>query len=175
MGQRTQVVFVVTDRNQVTKKFAYHLQWGQGRRMPMFLMEAVFEDSQNIGGDIFNLFASFTNGARFLLNDETESKGFEKDLQESDFTKLSGITDWYQEMTDNNNGGMVVWVKQNENYEESEFKIGLLAGWADVGIQAFKKWLSLEEFVKLNQPYMDNTFQIMFVSFLEHFNIEIKH
>lgn len=102
---------------------------------------------------------------------QDESEYFE-DINNYDFTDIAQVQDVIKNM-DNNNGGIVMVVNDINNTS----KIGFVLGEEEVygtDEEVASRFVSFEEWKeKVGGPYVDETFTIMFLSFLKHFNIEI--
>ena len=108
-------------------------------------------------------------------------------LDSADISNLNTIRDVF-DYGDNNNGGMVVYIKENEKgYVPSYFKVGFLLGEEDTECEwdgkvfndgndkkAFSRWLTPQMYGRMNggSNYSDSDFVKMFSSFCRYFGIE---
>ena len=186
MGQITQVLVVKEKNNGEKKCYFFHHQWGFGRVMYMGLMDLFMQDYNK---------ETFENGYDFLECHFGTNKKFyditnkvsEEILNSVDLNDLSTIKRVF-EVTDNDNGGMVVYIKENEtDWHISDFKVGFLLGYEDTedeydgeiynegnDKEAFARWLSPEEYGRMNggSNYSDKEFIKLFMDFCKYFEID---
>lgn len=186
MGQRTQVL-VIKENNKGEKScHFFHCQWGFGRVMYLGLMDLFMQDySKHIHENGYNfLNCKFATTSEFRdITDEVPQNV----LDCADISNLNTIRDVF-DYGDNNNGGMVVYIKENEKeYKVSDFKVGFLLGEEDTECgwdgkvynegndkEAFSRWLTPQMYGRMNggSNYSDSDFVKMFSSFCRYFGIE---
>ena len=187
MGQRTQVLVIKENNKGKKKAHLFHNQWGFGRVMYLGLMDLLMQDyckdTFAEGYDFLDCKFGTTN--KFYDISDELPEGVEADgIDVDNFTLIRNIF----EGCDNNNGGMVVYIKEDEpNYDQSHFKIGFLLGHEDEECEydgeiynqgngkAFERWLSPREYAGYNggSDYSDREFIDLFERFREYFNIEL--
>lgn len=190
MGQRTQVLVIKENNKKEKKTYFFHHQWGFGRVMYLGLMDLFMQDySKETFDKNYDFFdCSFkTSGKFYDVTDEVPKEV----LDAADINDLDTIRNVFG-YGDNNNGGMVVYIKQQKTgWYTSKFKVGFLLGSEDeewderddngnlvqhnVGNgKAFERWLSPKEYGVFNggSGYSDKKFVSMFEKFCRYFNIK---
>jgi hypothetical protein len=190
MGQRTQVLVIKENNKKEKKTYFFHHQWGFGRVMYLGLMDLFMQDySKETFDKNYDFFdCSFkTNGRFYDVTDEVPKEV----LDAADINDLDTIRNVFG-YGDNNNGGMVVYIKQQKTeWHTSKFKVGFLLGSEDeewderddngnlvqhnVGSgKAFERWLTPKEYGVFNggSDYSDKKFVSMFEKFCRYFNIK---
>lgn len=193
MGQRVQVLVIKENKKGERKSTFFHHQWGFGRLMYMGLIDLVMSDYNK---ETFKKDYDFLAPARFGTNEkfyDTTNEVPRKVLEDVDpenFATIAHVFDW----GDNNNGGMVVHIKENKehDYYSSDFKVGFLLGPEDThgkytgrdGSEKeynignddveFSRWLTPAEYGKMNggSDYSDDKFIKLFTDFCEYFDVE---
>lgn len=177
MGQRTQILVVKENGKGEVKKTFWHHQWGYGRNMYLALMSLYIADySKNTFDKKYNfLDTSFpTIPELYNITDDVPKKV----LDAADIDKLATIKNLF-DYGDNNNGGMVVYIKEDPNqpYVSSDFKVGFLLGDEDKeenGEIAFSRWLTPAEYGRMNGgcKYSNKEFIEIVEKFCNYFNIK---
>lgn len=188
MGQRTQVLVIKEDNKGNRKSSFYHHQWGFGRVMYLALMDLVMTDYNKEtwgNGKEYNFFDTMKFNTNPKLRDFTKDVPTEV-LEKVDPDNFQTIQDIFA-YGDNNNGGMVVYVKQDEKeYGMSKFKVGFLLGsedtyvknekgeWVEGPEEEFGRWLTPEEYGRMNggSNYSDPKFVKTFRDFMDYFEVE---
>lgn len=177
MGQRTQIITVAESLNGEAKVRIYHLQWGQGNKMPMCLVDIInkaydFPYRQNMCEYDF-LPSMVPDYTECFENGKHVSGEIGEDLEK--YTESSSIGQIIKKWCDNNNGAMVVYLKEYEGEYQTEVsvKYGFLMGTEDEHRRnedgeeydsdtkeygkAFEKWLNLSEWrnIPVNRYYID--------------------
>lgn len=190
MGQRTQVLVIKENNKNEKKVHFFHHQWGFGRVMYLGLMDLFMQDySKETFENGYNFFdCSFkTSGKFYEITDEVPKEVLEA-VDINNFDTIKKVFKY----GDNNNGGMVVHIKEDEtDWYRSDFKVGFLLGYEDAESEyvdddgnvekynegngkAFERWLTPQEYGKLNggSDYSDDLFLEMFDKFCKYFNIK---
>ena len=190
MGQRTQVLVIKENNKKEKRTYFFHHQWGFGRVMYLGLMDLFMQDfSKETFDKNYDFFdCSFkTSGKFYDVTDEVPKEV----LDAADINDLDTIRKVFS-YGDNNNGGMVVYIKQQKTeWYTSKFKVGFLLGYEDeewderddngnlvqhnVGSgKAFERWLTPKEYGVFNggSDYSDKKFVSMFEKFCRYFNIK---
>lgn len=186
MGQRTQVLVIKENNKGEKRSHFFHCQWGFGRVMYLALMDLFMQDySKETFDKNYDFFdCSFkTSGKFYDVTDEVPKEV----LDAVDINDLDTIRNVFG-YGDNNNGGMVVYIKENEkSYEISDFKVGFLLGEEDTESEwdgklynegndkeAFSRWLTPQMYGRMNggSNYSDSDFVKIFSSFCRYFGIE---
>lgn len=179
---------VIKEDNKGNRKCSfYHHQNGFGRVMYLALMDMVMTDynKDNTFSDDYDFFKTMefhTNPKLHDITDEVPEEVYEAvDLM--DIKTIKDVFDY----GDNNNGGMVIYVRQGEmNYSISKFKIGFMLGdeecsrWDETTNmfieldKPFSRWVSPSEYGVRNMGsnYSDPTFVKMFNDFCNYFGVE---
>lgn len=214
MGQRTAIILAVESKEGNKKVSVYHDQWGIGRK-PFLNMMAIFHSYYNkrYGKDITEQIKLNPETSGTILEYEykysTIKKG-RKSIPVASGVFHSGTEDEIEEYIpdfdafldnvvcgeyidshmDNNNGAMVIHVKEIQkgkmSYEtEYEIEIGFLLGHEDEGhyddetekwivdVPAYSKWMTAEEYAQLdiNKTYADEKFMGIVRGFMYYFGI----
>lgn len=204
MGQRVNIILAVEDKENKKKVYVYHDQWGIGRKSLLNLMsihhafynkpygesitETVNLDPSRSGVYLEYEF-NYDKNNKQDKNDKVEYK-FE------DFLIPDKAGDFIDKYCDNNNGAMVVHIKETDNgtwNPDVSFKVGFLLGHEDeyhtydykgeVEVynkenekygKAFSKWLSLEDWCNLdiNSTYADNDFKSIIETYMKYFEFD---
>ena len=172
MGQRTQILVIKENNKGERQAEFYHNQWGYGRNMYLALMDCVIKDygkdTWQEGYDFFK--AHGIEGGKWYNCTEEVPKNV---LQAADPEKLDTIREVFK-YGDNNNGGMVIFVKENKlSSQPSDYKIGFLLGDEDC-IDPFSEWASPQDYGEYNggAGYSDKEFVEMFDKFCKYFDVE---
>lgn len=186
MGQRTQVLVIKENNKKQKKCYFFHYQWGFGRVMYMGLMDLFMQDynKETFDRDYNFLDCKFGTNKKFYdITNEVPQKVLDA-VDVKNFDTIKAVF----EHGDNNNGGMVVYIKENKTeYHGSRFKVGFLLGYEDTegeyegeiynegnDKEAFARWLSPEEYGRMNggNEYSDKQFVAMFKKFCRYFGIK---
>lgn len=176
MGQRTQVLIIKENNKGVKDTTVWHIQFGFGRVMPLILIENIiqeyFKDTFKKDYDFLN--TGFDSIPKMSRIDNGIPSEILKNANIDDFASIVRVFDY----CDNNNGGMVLYIKENESpYLRSEIKVGFLLGEEDVyrkKDKAFSQWLNVAEYCKKNsgKDYSDPEFSTMMSKFCSYFEIK---
>lgn len=186
MGQRTQVLVIKEKNNGEKKSHFFHIQWGFGRVMYLGLIDLFMQDyfKDTFSEDYDFLDCKFaTNNKAYDISDEVPKEV----LDRANIDDLESIKEVF-EYGDNNNGGMVVHIKENETeYDGAEFKVGFLLGSEDTSgeyegekynegndAEAFARWLTPQEYGTMNggSDYSDKKFVKICTDFFKYFGIK---
>ena len=176
MGQRTQVLIIKENNKGVKDTTVWHIQFGFGRVMPLILIENIiqeyFKDTFKKDYDFLN--TGFDSIPKMFRIDNSIPSEILKNANIDDFASIVRVFDY----CDNNNGGMVLYIKENETpYLRSEIKVGFLLGEEDVyrkKDKAFSQWLNVAEYCKKNsgKDYSDTEFSTIMSKFCSYFEIK---
>lgn len=186
MGQRTQVLVIKQKKNGEKKASFFHHQWGYGRNMYLALIDLILQD---YGKDSFNRDYNFLNTkikTTQKFHDITDELPTEV-LQNADVNDLETIKEVFK-YGDNNNGGMVVEITENEDhFDSSSIRVGFLLGDEDTerewdgelynkgnDKEPFNRWLTPKQYGRMNggSTYSDDTFVQIVEDFLTYFDVE---
>lgn len=166
MGQRTQVLLQVIDKDNKQKNRVYHFQWGFGRVMPLHLIDLFitdyFTDTKDEKYSIFN-------NHKLKENALDITKRLPKKLLASiDIDNMEQINNVF-DYCDNNNGAMVIQVREKHD-DDNQFTIGFLL------TTNFSTYVSPKEYMEKNggSQYSDSGFAELFESFIKYFKIDVK-
>lgn len=178
MGQRTQIL-VIKERNNGERKVSFHHhQWGFGRVMYLAAMDLIMQDCNR---DYDWKDRWFTEEAKFPTNSRISNetpyipRWVLEAVSPADFKSIMRVFAF----GDNNNGGMVIHVKQDEDhFNRSHFTIGFLLGPEDCRRTTdteFSRWLTPAEYARLNRgsEYSDDEFVEMFRQFTDYFEVGV--
>lgn len=186
MGQRTQVLVIKESNKGIKKAHFFHNQWGFGRVMYLGLMDLFLQDysKDTFQKDYNFLDCKFATNSKFYNETEYVSDEVLENVDINDISSIRKVFDY----GDNNNGGMVVYIKEDEvEYSNSKFKIGFFLGSEDTESEwdgkvynegndkeAFARWLTPEEYGRMNggSKYSDTEFVKIFNDFCKYFEIE---
>lgn len=188
MGQRVQVLVIKENKKGERKATFFHHQWGIGRAMYFGLLDLFMQDYYK---DTFRKGYDYLSPARFGTSEKYSDitadvpRKVLEDIDPDQFATIAHVFDW----GDNNNGGMVVYMKEDKEYEyyTSDFKVGFLLGPEDAhriydngeeynignDDESFARWLTPEEYGKMNggSDYSDEEFVKIFNDFCRYFEI----
>ena len=201
MGQRVNIILAVENKENKKKVYVYHDQWGIGRKSLLNLIsihhafynkayDKSITETANLDPSRSGVHLEYEfNYGKNNKQDENDEVKYKFD----DFLVPDKAGDFIDEYCDNNNGAMVVYIKESESTEswkpDVDFKCGFLLGHEDeykeydgkeynaenahLG-KAFHKYLSLEEWCKLsiNSSYADKDFKNIVKSYMQYFNIK---
>lgn len=156
MGQRTNLLLQIEGRSGARLNRVYHLQWGYRKKLPMaFLHLLSVRYFRPEDKDIFAFFPKVLNLNGLDLIDC-------RDWSKYDFNKLEDCQDALSHC-DNNNGAMVVIVKEHKNeYTYPNFNVGFLLGPESLeDDSAYSHWATTEEFMQ-HQPQYDEKYDDIF-------------
>lgn len=215
MGQRTSIILAVEDKEGNRKVSVYHDQWGIGRKSYLNMM-AVFHSLYNkrygksltesvrlnpeTSGTILEYeyeYATVKNGgknipvAKGVFHSGTDGETGERIPAFEDFLDNSACGEFIDSHMDNNNGAMVIHVKEEQKgkagYETEEtIRVGWLLGHEDEGhydedsdewvvdVPAYGKWMTAQEYadIDINKHYADEKFMDIVKGFMDYFGIE---
>lgn len=177
MGQRTQILVVKENGKGEVKKTFWHHQWGYGRNMYLALMSLYIADYSketfDKRYDFFKTAFPTIPGLYNITNDVPK-----KVLDAANINNLATIKRLF-DYGDNNNGGMVVYIKEDPDgpYLSSDFKVGFLLGDEDKeenGEIAFSRWLTPAEYGSMNGgcKYSNKEFIEIVEKFCNYFGIK---
>lgn len=180
MGQRTQIVIQSVDKSGVTTNKVYHLQWGNGRIMPLHLMRLfmkdyfkdIFENNYNIANR-----ADISDGIK--IHDITNEAMFPDNFNIKNIKQVKELFKHF----DNNNGGMVIRINENDpTYKPWDYLVGFVLGheecWDYVNKvdieESFSRFVSWKEyFEKVGGKYcQDKDFLRMWNGFIKFVGIK---
>ena len=174
MGQRVQVLVIKETKNGARRVSFHHHQWGFGRVMYLAAMDMLMQMyNRPYNSNFFMEPAKFPTSPR--ISDETQyvPRSVLEAVDPDNFLSMAEVFTY----GDNNNGGMVIYIKQETDYDKNDdiFRVGFLLGEEDcnAGEEEFSRWLSPEEYAKRNggSEYSDNDFVKMFKDFCDYFGI----
>ena len=157
MGQRTQLLLQIEGRSGARLNKVYHLQWGYRKKLPMaFLHILSSRYFRPEGADIFQAFKDVIKDMDGLIDIDS------RDWSIYDFKKLEDCQKALGHC-DNNNGAMVVIVKEHQDkYTYPNFNLGFLLGAEGLeGESAYSRWVSTEEFMR-HQPRYEEQYDDVF-------------
>lgn len=177
MGQRTQILVIKENNKGKVKKTFWHHQWGFGRNMYLALMSLYIADysKETFDKKYDFLKTSFPTipGLYDITNDVPK-----KVLDDANIGHLATIKRLF-DYGDNNNGGMVVYIKEHTDYPymSSDFKVGFLLGDEDKEENneiPFSRWLTPAEYGRMNGgcKYSDKDFIEIVEKFCNYFDIK---
>lgn len=188
MGQRVQVLVIKENKKGERKSTFFYHGWGIGRAMYFGLLDLFMQDYYK---DTFRKGYDYLSPARFGTSEKYSDitanvpRKVLEDIDPDQFATIAHVFDW----GDNNNGGMVVYMKENKEYDyyTSDFKVGFLLGPEDTHCvydngeefnignddESFARWLTPEEYGKMNggSGYSDEEFVKIFNDFCRYFEI----
>lgn len=172
MGQRMQAVIQIEDADGKRTNTAYHLQWGIGKILPLFIMHATANLVYPGGRNIFQAARNCKTNTAIPMMDEDEGEGFEAELQRHDFSNINEAAEWFSGQ-DNNNGGAVILVRLNELGKTESTEIRYLRGTADCreGQRPFAEFLKYDDYIRIpiNSHYCDTEFNRIYKDFMNYF------
>lgn len=147
MGQRTNILLQIERRSGARLNRVYHLQWGYYKYMPMAFLHLL--SSQYFRRCTMDIFEHFTSVLKLdgIIDMEQEWVYY-------DFNNLADCQNVLR-YCDNNNGAMVVIVKEEERKIGFPFyKLGFLLGSEDSGNEEpFARWVNLQDFLQHQARY----------------------
>ena len=201
MGQRVNIILAVEDKEFKKKVYVYHDQWGIGRKSLLNLMSIHHAFYNKTYGKSITETANLDPSRSGVCleyefnydKNNTQDKNDKVKYEFEDFLVPDKVGEFIDKYCDNNNGAMVVYIRESENMEswnpDVDFKCGFLLGHEDECYEydgeeynkenthlgkAFHKWLSLEEWCKLsiNSSYADEEFKNIVNSYMQYFDIK---
>ena len=157
MGQRTQLLLQIEWRSGVRLNKVYHLQWGYCKKLPMAFLHIL--SSRYFHPEEADIFQAF--------NDVLKKMGGMVDIDARDWSiyDFKKLEDCQKALghCDNNNGAMVVIVKEHQDeYTYPNFNLGFLLGPEGLeGDSAFSRWITTEEFMQ-HQPRYEEQYDDIF-------------
>lgn len=147
MGQRTNILLQIEGRSGARLNRVYHLQWGYYKYMPMAFLHLL--SSQYFRRCTMDIFEHYTS---VLKLDGIIDMGNEWECY--DFNNLADCQNVLR-YCDNNNGAMVVIVKEEERkIVFPSYKLGFLLGPEDSkNEEPFARWVNLQEFLRRQCRY----------------------
>ena len=204
MGQRVNIILAVEDKKGDKKVTVYHDQWGIGRKSLLNLL-SIHHSLYNKGYDksITEEVSLDPKRSGVYLEYELhynkkgeQSKKDEVKYPYENFLSPEWIGNFIDSHCDNNNGAMVVHIKETDNgtwNSDVSFKVGFLLGHEDeyhtydykgeVEVcnkenekygKAFSKWISLEDWCNLdiNVTYADKDFKSIIEAYMKYFEFD---
>ena len=157
MGQRTNLLLQIEGRSGARLNRVYHLQWGYRKKLPMAFLQLLSRRYfRPEGADVFKAFTDVLNLNGIKLIDC-------RDWSKYDFNMLEDCQEALGHC-DNNNGAMVVIVKEHKNeYTYPNFNVGFLLGPESLEEtdSAYSHWATTEEFMQ-HQPQYDEKYDDIF-------------
>lgn len=189
MGQRTQIALIIEDKEHAQRIIkVYHDQWGIGRRMYLYLLDLAnryYLNGTDYNEDRADKFTLADNNDLRELGTKKYSFKTRKEFAQTvkELLTPEGAYKHIFGKYDNNNGGLVVHIVLNKWSERDKnvFEYGFLLGYEDeyrTGGQRlgapFSRWLSAEEFAKLdvNSRYTDEKFMQVFNGYADYFELK---
>ena len=169
MGQRTNLLLSMENKDGARLNKAYHLQWGYGKVMPVMLLNILSGQYIGVGKEKQNFFASVVPKADDIFE-------LERDFSCFDFTRLEDCQKVLCHC-DNNNGSLVLCIKErNAIYRLQDVKYGFLLGPEGLPHNEvpFSRWVTLEEFLTHQPRYkeIDIFFARIINQMMQFFNAE---
>lgn len=204
MGQRVNIILAVEDRKGNKKVTIYNDQWGIGRKSLLNLL-SIHHSLYNKRHDKSIMEEVSLEPQRsgicleFELHYNKKGEQSKKDdvkYPYENFLSPEWIGNFIKSYCNNNNGAMVVHIKETVNRTwnpDVSFRVGFLLGRADeyytyeydgeVEVyneenekygKAFSKWLSLEEWCSLdiNSTYADKDFKSIIEAYMKYFEFD---
>lgn len=188
MGQRTAFLIKRTFWDGSVNVRLVHHQWGIGRVMHMNFMKAVMELETYRGFQEKTLknFMTIINDKHSTYKEQNFKVGNKRIPDVFDKATIKK----YFDITDNNNGGMIIDIKEKPSdkkpysIELEHIKISFVVGHEEcnydyktdkyIGDEPFEKLYSGEEYVKIScgGEYAYLNFRIMWYGFIRNFEIE---
>lgn len=186
MGQRTQILVIKEKNNGEKKNYFFHHQWGFGRVMYLGLMDLFLQDyfKDTFKKDYNFLDCGFSASGQFYDISNSIPEEVLGNVNIDDFDTIKKVFEY----GDNNNGGMVVRIKESGTvYGGAQFEVGFLLGKEDTSeewkgekynegndTEAFARWLTPEEYGAMNggSRYSDKKFVKICTDFFKYFNIK---
>lgn len=167
MGQRTNILLSMENKEGARLNKVYHLQWGYGKIMPVMLLNILSEQYIGVGKEKQNFFTS-------VVPQTDDISELERNFSCFDFTRLEDCQKVLNHC-DNNNGALVVCIKkQGDIYRLQDVKYGFLLGPEGLPHNevAFRRWVTLEEFLTRQPGYkdIDIFFARIFNQMMQFFN-----
>ena len=175
MGQRTQILLKLENKEGQTKNYLYHIQWGFCKVMPAVFMQWVI-NKQFFGMPTYYKDYNFFKENQIKTNDyirDITSELKEYKNKNIDITNLNELKEILGGL-DNNNGFMVIEYKELES--EYFYKIGFIQGLEELKSidDEFKEFVSPEKYMKeSSQRCYNENFLISFEQFCKVYDIEI--
>lgn len=147
MGQRTNILLQIEGRSGSRLNRVYHLQWGYYKYMPMAFLHLL--SGQYFRQSAMDIYESFTT-----MLDLDGILTIERDWNSYDFNKLAECQNVLLHR-DNNNGAMVVIVKEGVRALcLPTYKLGFLLGPKVAGNELpYARWVSIHEFLQHQSRY----------------------
>lgn len=197
MGQRVNII-VATEDKKGKRVNVYHDQWGIGRKCLLHLTTlnyAVYNLSypytltemntlDNINKNLFNEYENRYDTNGVILPGKTGNSFPQTvDVPFENFLDPKSVGEFVNKNCDNNNGAMVVHIKntmkEGDFMPNIEFKFGFLLGSEDAYDdkrfgEAFERWLTLDEWCSLpiNHEYADDAFKKIISDYIKYFDLE---
>ena len=145
MAQRTQMLIQTVNNKGEKKNRLYNFQWGFGRTMFLQLMDLYLSDYFK---DCFQRDYSVFDVTKLTKHayDITKDTDIPEDLDITDVEQIKKVF----KQCDNNNGGMVIQVNENNlSYSAFNYKVGLLLGSEETYKsieEPFSRYVSYQEY-----------------------------
>ena len=167
MGQRTNILLSLENKEGARLNKVYHLQWGYGKIMPVILLNILSGQSIGVGKEKQNFFSS-------VVPNTDDISELERDFSCFDFTRLEDCQKVLNHC-DNNNGALVVCIKERSaHYRLQDVKYGFLLGPEKLphNEAPFCRWVTLEEFLTRQPKYEESDifFARIFNQLIQFFN-----
>lgn len=204
MGQRVNIILIVEDKEENKKVTVYHDQWGIGRKSLLNLLSihhAFYNKGYNDKFiEVVNLDpkrSDVYNEYEFYYDKENVQKENDIRFPFENFLVPKWIGEFINSHCDNNNGAMVVYVKEKKTDNpfmfDYDFKYGFLLGSEDAYHvyewegkdevcneenkhfgDAFSRWLTLDEWcgLDINKTYADEEFKEIIQKYATYFEFE---
>lgn len=167
MGQRTNILLSIENKDGARLNKVYHLQWGYGKIMPVILLNILSGQYIGVGKEKQDFFIS-------VVPQTDEVYELQRDYSSFDFTQLEDCQKVLHHC-DNNNGALVLCIKELEAlFRLQDVKYGFLLGPEELphNEAPFSRWVTLEEFLTRQPRYeeIDIFFARIFNQMMQFFN-----
>ena len=181
MGQRTAILTKRTFKDGTTNIRLTHVQWGFSNRMHQHFIQqflfAITDLTKFRFNGIWNMKNYFTFD-HLVQNEEYELYANETYTTNPPYIFNKKVIQEYYSKTDNNNGGLIIDVKEkNVTYGPAfeHLKIAFITGPEECKNDQDKPFLELmtgAEYIKRTDPRLDPSFTAMWKNFVEFYGIE---
>lgn len=184
MGQRTNILLQVINKNGEQRNYIYYSGWGIGRIMPVTVMGYLCKlfNHRRSAADFFE--TAQIDHTPDIVNDAAQMEecglGLPPTIDIDDAGQLRGILSRYH----NDNGAIVMQVaetreapggeyRQDHHPRAMAFRIGFMLGPEDADCP-FSEYIGLDEWCDtVGGDWVTPDFREMFRLFLSHFSVEI--
>lgn len=194
MGQRTTIILIAENEKNDRVVRVYYDQWGIGRKPFLNLLSVHHAIYNRRYGEPLTEIMTLDNVRSktipmfiFTYTKHKKSTAIDFDGDQIKCPKFDTFTDpkrigkFIDSHCDNNNGAMVIRIKDLGHYSY-DFSVGFLMGHEDEpydsetnpeGERAFSRWLTMDEYAKLpiNRMYADDGFMKIINDFCRYFGI----